>query len=100
MIAVSVNLIYDKLNKNIMVLYPENKGLKYHSYYTFIDDHYLVKKTISEIFFDINFQVYLFQTYHHEYNKNVLFEFEIVFNKENEMSKFIRKNKIRSLLKL
>ena len=84
--------------KEIMILYPENKGIYKENNLVFITNYHLVEKTLIEMFFGIKLKIDLKTIYDYELEKDALFKVMIRLDDSKDVKRFFRKNKIKNLL--
>ncbi len=84
--------------KEMTLLYPDDKGIERDGYYLVITNHHLVNNFLREMFFGYNVIIDIRKTYHYEIEKEVLFRIDVEINSEKEANRFLRKNKIRNML--
>ena len=99
MIELNGLLNYDNQQKEIILNYPEEKGIYKDGYYFIMTNPYIVEKYINDMFFNIKgFKMNLGVVYHYELEKDVLVKIYITLDNEKEANRFIRKNKIKNLI--
>lgn len=84
--------------KDLLIVYPEDKGVIQDGDDMIISNTYLVEKTLHDMFYGVDMEIYLKTIYHYESEKDVFYGVDISLKSHKDVGKFMRKNKIKNFL--
>jgi hypothetical protein len=84
--------------KDLLIGYPEEKGVIQDGLDMIISNTYLVEKTLQDMFYGVDMEIYLKTIYHYESEKDVFYGVDIKLKTHKDVGKFMRKNKIKNFL--